>query len=215
MTQYKRNQIEEAISRVFEERSPKPSSELRTRLKRLLEMDRSLGRNARSANPEMANYAFYSSDSPGKGVEVWFSVYEAFALLTALKLLDHGWPQSLPVSVMRRVRPQLERQHARILKQDPAALFDEEQIRQNARASDLYVGNTDPVFLAIVTGKARAERDSAGVPNCGVCRGMEEVATFLRQQVARSWTLLELVGPAHSFSGHLKNSLPHKRGRGG
>lgn len=213
MAKFKRNQIEQALSRIFEERTTGPSSQLRTRIKRLLVLDRELGPNSRARDLELANYAFYSDASPGKGVEVWFSDYEAFALLTALKLLDHGWPQSLPVSIMRLIRPQLEEQHRRILKQDPAALFDENLIRKDARPGDLYVDNTDPVFLTIVSGKVQAERDSAGSPSCSVCRGMTEVAAFLRQQVARSWTLLELAGPAHALSTHLQESLPRTRGR--
>jgi len=73
--EYKRNQIEEAIARTINSHSAVPSSELRTRVKRLLDTDRNLGRSKRSMDPTMANYAFYSSDSPGKGVEVWFSDY--------------------------------------------------------------------------------------------------------------------------------------------
>ena len=42
--QFKRNQVEAAISRVVEPGSAKPSSELRTRMKRLRETDRALGR---------------------------------------------------------------------------------------------------------------------------------------------------------------------------
>ena len=79
---FKRNQVEEAIALVFEPGSAKPTSELRTRLKRLLETDRGLDRNKRSADPERANFAFYSTDAPGRGVENWFSDYDAFALLT-------------------------------------------------------------------------------------------------------------------------------------
>jgi len=213
MTQYKRNQIEEAISRIFEEQSEKPSSELRTRLKRLLETDRSLGRNARSADPELANYAFYSSDSPGRGVEVSFSDYEASALLTGLRLLQHGWPQSFPVAVLRRVRPELERQHARMLRQDPMKLFDEELIRQKARPGDLYVNNTDPVFLAIVSGQEPAKEGSLGIPPCAICRGMEEVSRFLKREIARSWTLHELVTPAHALLSQLSKAQPRMRGR--
>ena len=70
MLQYKRNQVEEAVSGVLEPKSHGPTSELRTRLKRLLETDRALGRTARSSDPELANYAFYSADPPGSGVEV-------------------------------------------------------------------------------------------------------------------------------------------------
>src|SRR5215475_5153361 len=98
--EYKRNQVEDAISRTVDARSARPSSELRTRVKRLLDTDRNLGRNKRSTDPTMANYAFYSADQRGKGVEVWFSAYEAFALMTGLRLLQHGWPQGFAVEML-------------------------------------------------------------------------------------------------------------------
>ena len=96
---FKRNQVEAAISRVLEGDLVKPSSELRTRLKRLLDTDRGLGRNKRSADPGLANFAFYSENAPGRGAEIWFSTSEAFALLTALRLMQHGWPQGFAVSI--------------------------------------------------------------------------------------------------------------------
>ena len=208
MERFKRNQVEQAISRTTEEHAANLSSELRTRLKRLLDTDRNLGRRPRSANPEDANYAFYSSDAPGKGVEVWFSDYEAFALLTGLRLLQHGWPQSFAVATLRRIRPELERHHARIQKQDPKELFDQKRIRENARPGDLYVDNTDPVFLAIVSGRDRAPLTGA------ICRGMKEVFEFTGKVSAQSWTLLELVTPAHVLRRELSKAQPRKRGRG-
>jgi hypothetical protein len=54
-------------------------------------------------------------------------------------------------ALLRYLRPELEREHARILKQDPAILFDEEAILRKARPGDLYFGNTDPVLLAIAS----------------------------------------------------------------
>jgi hypothetical protein len=141
MTEYKRNQVEEAIFGVLETTSPEPTSELRTQLKRLLDTDRSFGRSPRSDNAERANYAFYSDEAPGSGIEVWFSEYEAFALVTGLFLMRHGWPQSFAVSVMRRVRPELERQHARIMKLDPKKLFDQDVIMRNARPGEKEVGH--------------------------------------------------------------------------
>src|SRR3974390_1040968 len=213
MAQYKRNQIEEAISRTLEQSSAKPSSELRTRLKRLLDMDRSLGRNARSTDPQMANYAFFSSDMPGRGIEIWFSDYEAFALLTGLLLVRHGWPQSFAVGIMRRLRPDLEKQHGRILKQDPKILFDAEVIRQSARPGALYVNNTDPVFLTIVSRQASSSENNSDIPPCGVCRGLEEVSKFLEKEKAQSHTLMDLVTPAHALSYQLQKAQPRKRGR--
>src|SRR5436190_20689579 len=111
MASYKRNQIEEAISRVFAPISERPGAELRTRIKRLLELDRALGRKPRSQDEEEANFAFFSDEAPGTGSEIWFSNYEAFALLSGLRIMEHGWPQGFAVSVMRRLRPDLEKQH--------------------------------------------------------------------------------------------------------
>ena len=124
MASYKRNQIEEAISRVFAPNFERPGAELRARIKRLLELDRALGRKPRSQDEEEANFAFFSDEAPGTGSEIWFSDYEAFALLSGLRIMEHGWPQGFAVSVMRRLRPDLEKQHGCILKQNPNKLFD-------------------------------------------------------------------------------------------
>jgi hypothetical protein len=213
MLRYKRNQVEEALSRAFGEPSAMPSSELRTRVKRLLDTDRDLGRNSRSADPERANYAFYSSDRPGRGVEVWFSDYEAFALMTGLRLLQHRWPQSFPVAVLRRLRPELEREHARIRKQDPTILFDQKRIRENARPGDFYVDNTDPVFLTIVSREAHLKEGPTGALPCAVCHGTEQMFKFVKEQSARSWSFHELVTPAHALLLQLSKVQPRKRGR--
>ena len=181
MRSYKRNQVEEAISRVFEPGSVKPSSEMRVRLKRLLETDRGLGRTKRSADPERANFAFFSMDAPGRGVEIWFSGYEAFALLTGLWLMQHRWPQSFVVTVLRRVRPELEKHHGRILKQDPATLFDRELITQRTKPGDLAVYNTDPVFLVI-----QRREDCSGSISSAICRGPEELMRIIRAEAGMS-----------------------------
>ena len=217
MPDYKRNQIEAAISSVLEPRLKEPSSELRTRLKRLLETDRVVGRVPRSGNPERANYAFYSAEAPGSGVEVWFSEYEAFALLNGLRLMMHGWPQGFAVSIMRRVRPELEKQHVRILKQDRNWLFDQQAIRQKAKEGDMAFDNRDPVLLTIVS-KPGAAAGAQGQPHrCAICRGPNEAARFASEgHVGGSaWTMFELVGVAHRLSEKLAVTEPRRRGRGG
>jgi hypothetical protein len=203
---FKRNQIEDAIAELLDE--PRPSSELRTRIKRLLDTDRGLGRKPRSDDPEQANYAFYSSDAPGKGADIWFSGYEAFALFIGLQMLEQGWPQGFAVSVLRRARPDLEREHARILRQDPAVLFNDVLIEKILRTSDTYVDNADPVYLVIVP-KARKQ----GALSCAVCRGMKEVSKILKRQAAQSWTSFELVTPAHFLADKLSTVPPRLRGR--
>lgn len=205
---YKRNQVEQAISRVVEPMSSKPSSELRTRLKRLLDTDRALGRAEKSAS-----LAFYSINAPGRGVEIWFSEYEAFALLTGLSLLRHGWPQAIAVAVLRQVRSELEIHHARVLKADNiGALFDQAAIMQRARPGDLGVSNTDPLFLVVGSeeGEHRYEQFSTSL-----CRGQAEVMRLILAPGAagQAWTILELVTRMHALSVELAETKPRKRGR--
>jgi len=215
MTDYKRNQVEEAISGVLEPRSPEPTAELRTRIKRLLETDRAAGRVQRSDDPERASYAFYSADAPGSGVEVKFSGYEAFALLIGLFLMTHGSPQSFAVSVMRRVRPEMEREHVRILRQDPKLLFDQEMIRSNAKAGDMVFNNTDPVLLTIVSKSGVAAAEQRQLHACTICRGPIAAHRFVWKVsggVGGS-TMFELVGAAHSLARALAGTEPRPRGR--
>jgi hypothetical protein len=64
---YKRNQVEEAIAHIFFPDCEKPPSELRTRIKRLLDLDRSIGRKLRSKDAAEANFGFFSEEAPGTG----------------------------------------------------------------------------------------------------------------------------------------------------
>jgi hypothetical protein len=82
-----------------------------------------------------------------------------FALLNSLRIMGHGWPQGFAVAIMRRVRPDLEREHARILRQGP---FDPEAIRAAARPRFISADNTDPVYLTLAS-KAQRESDERQV----------------------------------------------------
>jgi hypothetical protein len=216
MLNFKRNQIEEAISGVLEPQAQEPTIELRTRLKRLLDTDRALGQVPRSNDPARAHYAFYSTDAPGSGVEVRFSEYEAFALLTGLRLLGHGWPQSFAVSVMRRVRPELEKEHARILRQDTNALFDQEAIRRRAKPGDMAFDNTDPVLLTIVSRSGAGPGEQGLLQACAICRGPVKAMGFAQKASggAGAVTMFELVTVAHRLSAALARTEPSRRGRG-
>jgi hypothetical protein len=214
MNGYKRNQVMEAISRVSEPAANGPSAALEIKLKRLMERDRALELSPRSKDPEEANYAFFSAEAPGSGTEIWFSAYEAFALYTALRLLEHGWPQTAAVKVLRRARPKLEPKHAEILQWDAAKLFDEKQIRKSAKAGMVATSTTRPVFLVIVSRQGRpSERDP------DVTREVEileenEVMPFLLREAGLSATNFELVGAAHNLNQALLNTTPTSRGRG-
>jgi hypothetical protein len=211
---YKRNQIEEAIARTFDPNCQEPPSELRTRIKRLLELDRSIGRKRRSKDAEEANFAFFSDEAPGTGADILFSEYEAFALLNALRIMEHGWPQGFAVSIMRRVRPDLEKEHARILCQDPVKLFDLQAIRASARPGDIAVDNTDPVFLTLASKTLRSPDDEQTPPLCAVCHGSEKVGEFSRDVVASTLTMLEIATIVHRLHDQLMQTEPRRRGRG-
>ena len=212
---YKRNQIEEAITRIVVPNCEEPPSELRTRIKRLLDLDRSIGRKPRSKDAEEANFGFFSEEAPGTGADIMFSEYDAFALLNGLRIMAHGWPQSFAVSIMRRVRRDLEREHARILRQDPGKLFDWEAIRARARPGDIAVDNTDPVFLTIASKAQRGPDEGQTAPLSAVCHGWAKVCEFSRDVGAPSVTFFEVVTLAHRLHHELMKAEPRRRGRGG
>ncbi len=209
----KRNQVEQAISLVHEPGANAPSIELKTRLKRLLETDRDYGRKPRSPDPEQANYAFFSAEPPGSGVEVWFSEYEAFALYTGWRLLEHGFPQATAVSILRRARPQLEPKHREILRLDPEVIFDQKRIMQAAKPGSIAVSTLEPLFLTIASRQGR--QATTGVDptrEVRICDEME-LMRFLRSEVGLSTTNFELIKPAHKLRTELLKTTPSRRGR--
>ena len=133
-------------------------------------MDRKLGCSPRAPDPGRANYAFFSGEARGSGVEVWFSEYEAFALVTALRLLEHGLPQKEAVSILRQARPRLEPKHAEIMQWDPKIIFDKKKIWENWRPGMARLSTTRPVFLTVASRKggratvASSERDVGNSP---------------------------------------------------
>ena len=179
---YKRNQVEDAIVRTLGAEGARVE-ELKLRMKRLLVTDRRLRRSKRSDDKAGHRYAFYSQKPQGSGVEVMFSDYEAFALLAALIVLEHGIPQAKVVSILREIRSDFEAAHRDILQKDPKELFDQHSIRAMARPGMFAVDNTSPVFLTFVKldiGRGRVHAFIA------VCRGLDHLGEFLKDH-SYSW----------------------------
>ena len=146
---------------------------------------------------------------------MWFSEYEAFALLIGLRLMEHGWPQGFAVSLMRRIRPELAVEHARILKQDVHKLFDQEAIRRNAKAGDMAFDVTVPALLTIVS-KSGAAKDEETAPHaCAICRGPNEAMKFFWKVGGGTGagTMFEIAGVAHRLAQALARTEPSRRGR--
>jgi hypothetical protein len=210
---YKRNQIEAAVIATLQGDADAEGPDLRVRIKRLLDADRSLVPEDAS---QKGRYAFFSGESPGSGVEVWFSAYEAFALLLGLRILAHGWPQGTAVRILRVVRTELEQAYCRIIAQDPAVLFAPEAARRQAKPGVRFAGSAAPVFLAITSadGQQNSSRDLKGF---AVCEGQEELMKFILHvmPVGLATTSLELTGSAHRLGHQLAQTQPRRRGRPG
>ncbi|WP_036043335.1 hypothetical protein [Bradyrhizobium yuanmingense] len=207
MKAYKRNQVEDAIVATL---GANDDTNVLTRLKRLLDTDRALDVRPQSDHPELANYAFVSGDAPGKGGEVQFSDYESFALLIGLHMLNHRWPQRFVVESLRRIRPELQRQHKKIMRLDPANLFDPDQIRLQAKPGSPALATRSPVFLLIWSDQRTAEDPTPAVEifedySAAFKRGIEKPG--------RSTTWIELTRSAHLLSEQLAKTRPRKRGR--
>jgi hypothetical protein len=205
---FKRNQIEEALARVIQPGTATLSSQMAGRVKRLLELDRARGRNKHSQDPAN-NFAFYGVKSPGRGHDNPFSEFEVFALLIGVQLMRHGLPQRRVVSLLRRIRPELEWHHARILREDPSSLFDESLIRARVTTGQMAVDNTNPTFIVVYSEQGR--KDSMSV---AICRGEREAFDLFHLcGPGYAFTRIELVNFAHALSAALARATPQMRGR--
>jgi hypothetical protein len=213
MVRYKRNQVEEAIANALVQAEVEAGSDLRIRLKRLLETDRTLSRKALSASDQP--FAFYTDEEPGRGVEVWFSPYEAFALLMGVLLMQHRWTQGTAVRILREARPTLEPEHGRILAKDPEQPFAKAELLRRARPGIPAVSAPAEVFLAIVTEWGRQADPEAPPHALIVCRGEDQLMQFRRERAppGTSMTVLEVAGPARILAHHLTHTQPRTRGR--
>jgi hypothetical protein len=206
---FKRNQVEGAIINVWGPEPPEHKLLLRNQIKRLLDTDRSLGRNKRSSDPERSNFAFYSTPMQGKGYDNWFSDYEAFALLTGLRLMQQGWPQGFAVSLLRQVRRQLEKAYFRIANDDPTLRSNDQRIMQLKRPGTLAVDDSDPLFLGIIS--PRSERKSS--PNAVIGRSRELLAFLMAQGSGFTITAMEIESSLHSLMASLTKIKLRSRGR--
>lgn len=106
---YKRGQVEWALWRAFTlARSPGdgPPPIFRTRIKRLLDLDRGLDAAGLGSSPP-SPFAFVEPAEGGSGVEAQYTPFDAFCLAIALDLLEVGFKQGEIVLLMRHLRDML------------------------------------------------------------------------------------------------------------
>ena len=115
MKTYKRNQVEQAIWQVMAHQkghSQKPPKKFSTRIKRLLELDRS---------HEDGPYAFSNAKPLGRGADVAFAPSDAFILALGMELLDSGYKQAEIVFLLRHIRPELKKAFS-LIEKNPSPL---------------------------------------------------------------------------------------------
>jgi hypothetical protein len=104
---YKRGQVEWALWRIcslsHRQADTEPSQIFRTRIKRLLDVDRTFESSNINIDPGAA-HAFGKIELGGRGVETPYTAEDAFSLAIALDLLNVGFKQSEVVFVIRHVR---------------------------------------------------------------------------------------------------------------
>jgi hypothetical protein len=219
---YKRNQVDGAIAEATGRavgRSHVPGPDLVIRLKRLIETDRAMPLGGK---PD--GYAFFDESGAGKGVEVSYSAYAAFALYLGVRLIDAGLPQSDAVRFARSIRRELEIEHGAILRKDPTRWLDhaapyglDREVRQG-----FLVRNIETMVFLVVPADTHAllptfARARAGAPRrlANICRSPDEMNELIAHLSLDGGPILliELVNIIHRLAYWLNKIEPIKRGR--
>jgi hypothetical protein len=220
---FTRGQIEWAIAQATARtQGPggEPRHDLKMKLKRLLDLDRKKGIDAAKPWSEFHRFAFLERGLPGKGFAISYTRYDAFALLLGLHLLDSNVPQMAAIRLLRRIRPELERAHERILRLMPKRLAEGKHSLEHKIKEGLLV--EDPrqmVFLVLPSGVGadllyRREPDDA-IKLANIARSPAELVEVVAHLTSVSPPVLvfELINPAYRLALWLERAPFIRRGR--
>ena len=214
MREFKANQLRQAIATTLGAEG-KRTDEIELRIKRLIAADRKLGRRPRSSNVVERHYAFYDGESLGTGADILFTEFEAFALLAAILLLEHGLPQTTVVKLLRQARHQLQDAHADSLRKDPNKIFDEKTILAKARPGMLAFETTEPVILVFAKLTGSSFDDPKAVAPAKIYSNQLELVEFMKQHrsAGTAISIFEWAKLIHVLHYNLGQSKPVPRGR--
>jgi hypothetical protein len=220
---FTRGQIEWALAQATG-RTQGPGGEarhdLRMKVKRLLDLDRKKGIDAAKPWSEFRRFAFLEGGLPGKGVAIFYTRYDAFALLLGLRLLGSNVPQMAVIRLLRRIRLELEREHEQILRLAPERLAQSKHGLERKIKEGLLV--EDPrkmVFLALPAGAGaellyrRSQENSLELAN--IARSPAELVRVVAHltRVSPPVLVFELINPAHQLAWWLESAPVIRRGR--
>ena len=119
MTGYKFSQVVFAVCRTVSDGLTE--RDVTFRLKRLLALDRS---EPRAAGEAKHHFAFFDEKPRGKGVDVLFPGYEAFALFLANTMLEARFPQLTILRLLRKARSKLFKAYKECLEKKATEHFE-------------------------------------------------------------------------------------------
>lgn len=115
---FRRSQVEWALWRQYNaERAQlvaKPPAVFRSRVKRLLDLDREI----MVSEVPAPGHAFKDHDAPGRGTDVRFAPFDSFCLAVAFDMLDAGLKIGEVVFFLQHVRPRLLAHYKAIMARD-------------------------------------------------------------------------------------------------
>jgi hypothetical protein len=214
-TTYRRGQVEWALWRFFTLLRPAPKEPPKvflTRIKRLLETDRTDKVPAGQDYDPDSDFAFSSTKTEGQGIDATFSAFDAFCLALALDLLDVGLKPSETVFLLRYLRADLAVEFTAILKDPPPP------IRQRPAKDKRVFWVIQKVELTEVYDQATPKRKGQKIPiflEPKFCRGVDVLLGELSQM---NWTyrkalVVEIAYLADNLTKQLVKAPLTKRGR--
>ena len=198
----------------------------RTRIKRLLEIDRDLDLSEAEVPPK-ADYAFAPRPTIESG-DVAYRAVDAFCLAIALDLLDAGFKQAEIVFLMRYLRPELQKRFPALLV--PPSLISRQRFRARdypdlpsyKKGGDSFADRRLFVILQKVElteiGPASSRPRHLGPTFLEpvFCKGVTELGATLHDTMPnrrRTVTVLEVAATAQAVQEYLTAAPVIRRGR--
>ena len=220
---YKRGQVELAIWQLLNTMSndiSKPPKKYKTRIKRLLELDR-------SNQNDPTGFAFSDISTGGQGTDAQFSEFDTFCLAHAMDLLDIGFKQSEIVFLLRHIRSDLKKEYEQIMEFPPPVrqLVAPEDVpgkptykKGNMEVADLrvYVVIEKVEIIEAFTPSVQPTSGEPMIMKPRFCHGIEKLQSELDQMgySYRKAMVFEISETAALIGKYLKEAPLHKRGRG-
>ena len=226
---YGRGQVEWALWKSFTRTRPlkgEVSQVFRTRIKRLLDIDRELDLSDASMPPDV-KFAF-AEPPTASGSEVAYTTVDTFCLAVGLDLLDSGFKQSEVVFLMRYLRPDLEHRMGTLL--DRPSLLRRSKLRSLSHPNlptykykgrsyadaRLFVVLSKVELTEILPATNNQTDKSPLILEPEFCDGVEALCESLSERMPdkrRIVVVLELTATAQAATSFLEQAPNIRRGR--